>query len=45
MAQRGTPLPAVLVRTIQRAPLSVRKTARHVGVAKSTVQKYRKKPA
>lgn len=45
MAQRGTPLPAHLVRSIQRTPLSVRRTARHVNVSPTTVVKYRKKPA
>lgn len=47
MAQRGKPIPASLQQRIASlaALLSVRRTAREVGVAPNTVRKYSETPA
>lgn len=47
MATRGRPIPASDVRAIRRLAVvaSVRQTARVVGVAPNTVQKYKKRTA
>jgi DNA-binding transcriptional regulator YhcF (GntR family) len=44
MAQRGRPIPATTIQSIQRlqAALSIRKTAEAAGVSPNTVRKYSK---
>jgi predicted XRE-type DNA-binding protein len=42
MAIRGKPLDAATLRQIEQSALSLRQAARALGVAVSTVQKYRK---